>query len=223
MKYVSILFLCLLLQTQAFAQQDTTALKLAAPIADHMVLQHGKQTSVWGTAKPESRVAVAIGEQTVESAVDGKGHWSVTLEPLQVSSEPTTMKVTSSEGDSLTVKDILVGEVWMCSGQSNMAWTLRQAKDPMADNADMSMVRLFKTGSQTAATIQSDCKGVWKIARSQAAADFSAVGFHFGRELHEELKVPIGLIDTSWGGKPVEAFTSREKLLTVENLSLIHI
>ena len=217
MKYVSILFLCLLFQTQAFAQQDTTALKLAAPIADHMVLQHGKQTSVWGTAKPESRVAVAIGEQTVESAVDGKGHWSVTLEPLQVSSEPTTMKVTSSEGDSLTVKDILVGEVWMCSGQSNMAWTLRQAKDPMADNADMSMVRLFKTGSQTAATIQSDCKGVWKIARSQAAADFSAVGFHFGRELHEELKVPIGLIDTSWGGKPVEAFTSREKLLTVEN------
>ena len=217
MKYISALLLCLIFQFQAVAQQDTNALKLAAPIADHMVLQHGKATSVWGTAKPESRVAVSIGDQSVESAVDEKGHWSVTLEPLQISSEPATMKVTSSEGDAISVNDILVGEVWMCSGQSNMAWTLRRTKDPEADTADMPMVRLFKTVSKTADTVQSDCEGVWKVTTPNAAADFSAVGFHFGRELYDELKVPIGLIDTSWGGKPVEAFTTREKLLTVEN------
>lgn len=219
MKYVSILCLCfcLLLQTQAVAQQDTTALKLAAPIANHMVLQHGKPTSVWGTAKPDAKVNVAIGDQSVEATADAKGHWSVTLQPMEISAEPTMMNITSSEGEKLTVKNILVGEVWMCSGQSNMAWTLTRTGDPAAKDANYPMMRVFKTVSKTAATEQSDCKGSWRVVTPESIGEFSAVGYHFGRELHEQLKVPVGLIDTSWGGKPVEAFTSREKLLTVKN------
>ena len=226
MKYVSNLwlcplFLCLVFQTQVLAQQDTTALKLAAPIANHMVLQHGKPTSVWGTAKPESKVNVAFGEQSIEATTDSKGHWSITLEPLEISSEPARMNITSSEGEELIVKNILVGEVWMCSGQSNMAWTLSRTDNPSIEEADLPMVRIFKTVSRTSETEQSDCEGSWKIVTPKSVGDFSAVGYYFGRELYEALKVPVGLIDTSWGGKPVEAFVSREKLLTVENARIL--
>ncbi|WP_162273924.1 family 16 glycoside hydrolase [Mariniblastus fucicola] len=216
MKHFAILLVCLF-QSLACAQQDAETLKLAAPISDHMVLQHGASTSVWGTAKPDSKVSVSFADQSVETETDGDGRWSVSLAPLEISTEPATLKVTSSEGETISVNDVLVGEVWMCSGQSNMAWTLQRTGDPMIDQIDLPLVRLFKTDSATSDTVQTDCGGDWKVAKPNTAADFSAVGFHFGRELHAELKVPVGLIDTSWGGKPVEAFTSREKLLTVED------
>ncbi len=209
--------LCLLLQAQLNAQQDTEALKLAAPISNHMVLQHGKPTSVWGIVKPNSKVTVAFGDQSVEATADENGDWSATLESLEVSAKPASLVVTSEAGETLTVKDILVGEVWMCSGQSNMAWTMARTGDPAAEDANLPEVRIFKTASETAETVQTDCKGTWRLVTPQSVQDFSAVGFHFGNKLHTELKVPIGLIDTSWGGMPVEAFTSREKLATVDN------
>ena len=215
--------MCIRDRTQAFAQQDTTkvALKLAAPIANHMVLQHGKQTNVWGTVKPDSKVTVSIAQQSVETTADAKGAWSATLEPMQISTEPHTLTVTSSEGETISVTDILVGEVWMCSGQSNMAWTLKRVGDPAIEDADLPMVRIFKTKSKTSDSVQSDCEGTWKVATPHSVSDFSAVGYHFGRRLYDELKVPIGLIDTSWGGRPVEAFVSRKKLDTVGNAKLL--
>ena len=210
--------LCLLLQAPSQAQQHTKFLKLAAPISDHMVLQHGKPTSIWGTAKPNTLVTVSFrfAEQSIETTSDENGNWSVELKPLEISSDPSSLSI-NSDGENVGISDILVGEVWMCSGQSNMAWTLRRTGERITEEANMPLVRMFRTGSQTAETVQSDCKGQWIIASPQSIDFFSAVGFHFGRELFKELQVPIGLIDTSWGGKPVEAFTSREKLKTVEN------
>jgi sialate O-acetylesterase len=216
MKYLA-LVLCLLIPAHCFAQDAPHALSLAAPISDHMVLQHGEPTTIWGTATPESKVTVSFGEQSISADVDGEGNWHATLQPLEVSAEAASMNVKSSDGKSLEVKDVLVGEVWMCSGQSNMAWTLKRTGDPAIKDADMPLVRLFKTQSATSETVQSDCIGAWKTSKANSAGDFSAVGFHFGKKLSEELKVPIGLIDTSWGGKPVEAFTSQEKLKTVKS------
>ena len=201
--------------TQQSPQNPTV--RVASPIADHMVLQHGKSTSVWGTASPDIKVSVAFGEQTVEATADAKGNWKATLAPLSVSAEPASLKITATDGSEIEIKDILVGEVWMCSGQSNMQWTLTKAKDPAAETADLPKVRLFKTVSKTAETVQLDCEGKWQVCSPASAAEFSAVGYHFGKELHEKLKVPIGLVDTSWGGKRVEAFTSLEKLKTVDD------
>ena len=215
MKHLALL-LCLLIPASALAQDHPQDLQLAAPIGDHMVLQHGEPTSIWGTAKPDEKVTVTFGEQSVETNADSDGNWLATLEALKVSTEPAVMKI-ASDVESITVNDILVGEVWMCSGQSNMAWTLKRTGEPIVNEAEIPLIRLFKTGSTTSETVQTNCKGEWKLSNPRTASDFSAVGFHFGKMLHDELQVPIGLVDTSWGGKPVEAFTSREKLETVDD------
>jgi sialate O-acetylesterase len=200
----------------AVAQQDVLALKLAAPISDHMVLQHGKSTSVWGKAKPNTKVTVAFGSQSIDAETGVNGDWSVSLQPLEISAEPAELSVTSDAGENLSVKDILVGEVWMCSGQSNMAWTLKRTGDPAITEANFPKMRIFKTVSATAEKEKKDCQGDWKVVTPETAGEFSAVGYFFGREVHESINVPVGLVDTSWGGKPVEAFTSREKLDTVQ-------
>lgn len=219
MKYFLLLASLILFPAICAAQQGPQAqtLTLAAPIADHMVLQQGMPTSVWGNAAPESTVTVTFGGQKVEAKADAEGRWEATLAAFAVSAEPAVMEIACSDGSRTEVKDILVGEVWMCSGQSNMQWTLARIKDPAAAEANLPMVRLFTTKSKTAAAVQRDCEGDWKVCTPESAAEFSAVGFHFGKELHESLNVPIGLVDTSWGGRRVEAFTSREKLETVED------
>ena len=142
---------------------------------------------MWGSAKPESTVTVTFGDQNVEAKTSAEGHWKATLAPLAVSAEPATMKIACSDGSSAEVNDILVGEVWMCSGQSNMQWTLTKTKDPAADQANFPLIRLFTTESKTADSVQRDCVGEWKICTPASAAEFSAVGFHFGRELQLSL------------------------------------
>lgn len=132
------------------------------------------------------------------------------------------MSISCDSGESIEVKDILVGEVWMCSGQSNMAFTLDRIGDLPADQkvreeADFPLVRFFNTASQTAEVPKRDCSGEWQLMTPKTAGKFSAVGYFFGRELHENLGVPIGLIGTAWGGKPVEAFTSYAKLSSVDD------
>ncbi len=218
MKNYLLCALLVLIPISCFAQQDpASTLKLAAPIADHMVLQHGKPTSVWGTAKPESAVTVAFAGQTVQATADPTGQWRVTLGPLSINAEAASLTVTAADGSKIAVNDVVVGEVWMCSGQSNMEWSLGQLKDPAIKDANHPLVRIFKTKSKTSATIQSDCKGDWKVCTPETVAGFSAVGYHFGKNLSEKLNVPIGLVDTSWSGKKVEAFTSIEKLKTVKD------
>ena len=202
----------------AFAQRDTTLLKVAAPISSHMVLQQGKPISVWGVGTSGSKVTVTFGENSSDAIVGQDDRWKATLPAQKVSTQPSKMTIKSDFGETITVSDILVGEVWMCSGQSNMAWPMKRCGDADAiEQASYPEIRIFKTAQATAETPQSDCVGIWQTVTPETAAEFSAVGYHFGRELHKSLGIPIGLIDTSWGGKPVEAFASREKLETVES------
>ncbi|MEL7498286.1 MAG: family 16 glycoside hydrolase [Planctomycetota bacterium] len=197
--------------TKVSAQEST--LRLAAPISDHMVLQHGSKTSVWGMAQPNANVSIQFAGKTTKTEADKDGQWSAKLGPFNVSATPSKMKISSNDA-SIEVSDILVGEVWMCSGQSNMAFRLSATENPKYEEADLPNVRFFKTDSATALKPQSDCGGKWMRMTPDSAKGFSAVGYYFGKKLNEELGVPIGLIDTSWGGKPVEAFTSLEKLKT---------
>jgi sialate O-acetylesterase len=123
-------------------------------------------------------------------------------------------EMTFSGKNKITIKNIMVGEVWVCSGQSNMQWSVKQSANPEQEIADANYpdIRLFTVARKVAEQPQPDCSGNWTLCSPETVPDFSAVGYFFGRELHKELNVPIGLIHTSWGGTPAEAWTRREAL-----------
>ncbi|MFO0787967.1 MAG: sialate O-acetylesterase [Pirellulales bacterium] len=186
--------------------------KLPAMFTDHAVLQRDMKVPVWGWAEPGEEVHVAIAGQTQKTKADDKGNWQVTLEPLKVG-DPLTL-VVEGKDSRVEVKDLLVGEVWLCSGQSNMEWPVSASTNAdlemaAADHPQIRLVRVKEPGSQTAVE---DFDGAWKVCAPDSLGDFSAVGYFFGRELHEQLDVPIGLIDDSWGGSACEAWIPREKL-----------
>jgi len=187
--------------------------KLPAIISSNMVLQRGIALPVWGWAEPGEMVAVTCAGQSVATKAGKDGRWQVALKELQPG-PPRQMVVTGSSGSKITLKNILVGEVWVCSGQSNMEWPLartRNAKEEIAA-AKYPNIRLFHVGRARAEEPQSDCKGQWKPCAPEATAGFSAVGYLFGRHLHKELQVPVGLIESAWGGTPAEFWTSRKVL-----------
>lgn len=176
-----------------------------------MVLQAGKPSTIWGWAEPKEDVTVTIAGKTAKTTANQDGKWSVKLE-VPASGSPLDMTVTGK--NSLKVSDILVGEVWICSGQSNMEWSLKQASTADTDipAANFPAIRHFKVAKNAIATPQEDVLGEWQICSPETAGNFTAVGFFFGRELHKELGTPIGLVGTNWGGTPAEAWTSWKAL-----------
>jgi sialate O-acetylesterase len=185
--------------------------KLPAIFTDHAVLQRDMPVPVWGWADPGEEVAVTIAGQSHKTKADDKGKWRVTLEPLSFG-KPLTL---IAEGKNrIERKDILAGEVWLCSGQSNMEFALARANDgdlevAAANHPDIRLVRVKEPGSQKPVE---DFKGQWEVCLPDTAAGFSAVGYFFGRELHDHLGVPIGLIDNSWGGSSCEAWIRRDRM-----------
>lgn len=185
--------------------------KLPAMFSDHAVLQRDMKVPVWGTADPGEEVTVAIGGQTHKAKADDKGNWQVTLEPLSVG-KPLTLVV---EGKNrVAVNDILVGEVWLCSGQSNMEFALSSATNgdletSAANHPQIRLIDVKEPGSQTPVE---DFDGAWRVCSPDNAGAFSAVGYFFGRELQDQLNVPIGLIDDSWGGSSCEAWIRRDRM-----------
>ncbi|MFO1485188.1 MAG: sialate O-acetylesterase [Verrucomicrobiaceae bacterium] len=201
------LLLCLLAATTARAE-----IKLPAIFSDGMVLQQLQLVRVWGTGAVGEDVRVSFSSQSYSTVTDPSGRWSVTLNPMNASDQPADLVVAGT--NTVTIKNVLVGEVWICSGQSNMQWTVKQAGNADAEiaAANHPQIRMFNVGRIPSMTPQADCKGAWKEALSANVGDFSAVGYFFGRHLHQELKVPVGLINTSWGGTRIEAWTSSEAL-----------
>lgn len=181
----------------------------ADPFADAMVLQRGMKVPVWGKADPGAKVAVAFAGQVQEAQTDAKGAWRVELAPLEASAENRVMTV-SSGTDKVEIKDVLVGEVWICAGQSNMEFPAGRvpalaAKDARPADAGL---RLRQMRKMPAASPQEKIQGTpWLAADPASTQRFSAVGFVFGRKLRQELKVPVGLIEASWGGTRIEAWT----------------
>lgn len=184
-------------------------LKLAAIHSDHMVLQRDKPVPVWGWADPAEEITVEFAGQKKSTTADAAGKWQVKLDPMAASAEARTLSVQSGKPErKLEVVDVLVGEVWLGSGQSNMAMRVSGARDFNTEqsNANLPLIRTFNESSGTSATEQADGSGKWVVCSPDTVGTFSATLFFFGRELHRELKVPVGLINSSVGGTPIEAW-----------------
>ena len=206
-----------LLGALAFLASSTQAeVKLPSFFSDHMVLQRGMPVPVWGNARDGEKVTVQFQNQTVSTTAKD-GRWMVKLDPLKAGG-PFDLKVAGD--NALTIGDVLVGEVWVCSGQSNMERQLglRKGQQPLknweqeAASANYPMLRHFGVVRNTSDTPLTDVTGKWEICTPQTVPSFTAVGYYFGRDLLKALNVPIGLLHTSVGGTPAEAWTSKEAL-----------
>jgi sialate O-acetylesterase len=214
MRYRSILriSMCCLL-VAAWAAAAAGAVKLPAVIGENMVLQRDQPVPIWGWADKGEEVTVAVAGQTLTAKAGDDGRWNVTLAKLDVG-PPLEMTVKGSSGCCTTLKNILVGEVWIGSGQSNMELPVAGCKDAEKEisEAKYPEIRLFTVAKKQAAEPQTDCSGDWKECSPETVGNFSAAAYFFGRQLHQELKVPIGLIHSSWGGTPAQFWTSRKAL-----------
>lgn len=200
-------------------------LQLAQPFQDSMVLQEGRPVKVWGLANAGVRVTLSLDgiRRSTRAAVDGR--WSVVFPPMKGSFQPYTLKA-SSQGRTLVLKDLLVGELWLCAGQSNMEFPLRSARGgPAAARKADPYLRLFQDKAfaetdarpwDTAALRHANqldfFSGHWQSARASSALPFSAIGYWFGRELRDSLKVPVGLLELAVGGSPQLSWLDRKTL-----------
>jgi len=180
--------------------------------SDHMVLQRGKEVPVWGWAEPSSTVKVTFGKDTASATAGADGKWMAKIGPFTQSRSGSTLKVVGDQAATFT--DVLVGDVWICSGQSNMEWPIANSNNPEEEiaNAKHPQIRLFTVPKKISWEPQDTVVGSWSVCSPTTIPSFSAVGYFFGRSLNEELKVPVGLVHTSWGGTIAEAWTSGEAL-----------
>jgi sialate O-acetylesterase len=191
--------------------------KLNSLFSDNMVLQKGVVVPVWGTASRDEMITVKFNGQ-VSTTHSSAGKWMVALRPLPYITEPSTLEVFAS--DTIRIQNVLVGEVWLCSGQSNMERQLGpRPPQPLItdwekerDAANYPMIREFYVPQNYSAEKISDVNGNWTICSPQTVADFSAVGYFFARNLHNNLKIPVGIIFSAFGGTPAEDWISREAL-----------
>ena len=193
--------------------------RLPAIIGDNMVLQAGGRACLWGWADPNEEISVTVSWRQVDWTIqaDDTGKWIFQMTAPETGGPH---EITFKGKNTVTVKNILVGEVWICSGQSNMEMAVRSSANAKQETAAAteSQIRLFTVDRKVAEQPQNNCTGKWVTCSPETVGDFSAVGYFFGRELHKELKQPVGLIHTSWGGTPAEAWTSPAALQ--ENPSL---
>jgi sialate O-acetylesterase len=200
--------------------------RLPALISDNMVLQQGRQVAIWGTADAGEQVTVSLGEQKESATADAHGQWKVELGPLK---KGGPFEMTVAGKNTVTLHNVLVGEVWVCSGQSNMEFAVwnhgvfggvKNAEQEVAA-ANYPLLRLFIVKKAVAGKPQSDVQGQWVVASPATVGSFSAVGYFFGRDLYRALKFPVGMIDSSWGGTEAEAWTSDEALESDPDLKVV--
>jgi sialate O-acetylesterase len=193
----------LLLATAAFAD-----VRLPSLIADHMVIQRGLPVHVWGMASPGESVSVNFRTNNRSTAADELGRWSLYLDPGDAGGP---FDLTIKGNNTITVHDVLVGDIWVASGQSNMEWPLDHVQNAQAEiaAANNPRIRLFHVKNKSAYFPLEDVESdTWVEVRPDTAAKFSAVAYFFGRQLSEKIGVPIGLISTNWGGTPADTWTS---------------
>ncbi|MCW5557379.1 MAG: sialate O-acetylesterase [Verrucomicrobiae bacterium] len=210
--------LALLLVFGHSAPRAQAAVRLHPTFTDHAVLQRGQRVPVWGTAGDGEEVTVEFAGHR-RRTVARKGHWMIELPSLRASAKGAPLRV-SGPSNSVTVEDVVVGEVWICSGQSNMEWPLRASYEPEQDIANSANpnLRLFTVTKRRSPEVLSDldyAAHAWAVASPDVARSFSAVGYYFGRALEASLRgpgVPVGVIHTSWGGSPAEVWMRSDVL-----------
>ncbi len=208
MRLPAILLTCLALCSSLLG----AGFRLAAPLSDHMVLQREKPIAVWGWADAGEAVTVTFAGRSQSATAGADGKWSLKFDALPASAEPRPLVVTGKDGHRIEVQDVLVGEVWLGSGQSNMAMNVQSSQDFDAEKAKANypLIRHYQESSPTAEQPQSEGKGQWRACTPDRVGGFSAVLYFFGREIHREVGVPVGLINTSVGGTPIESWVSAE-------------
>ncbi|MEZ6192095.1 MAG: hypothetical protein R3C45_12525, partial [Phycisphaerales bacterium] len=174
-------------------------LNLPTVLGDHMVFQRDAPVPVWGIADPGQAVTVRFADQVKKTIADNDGRWRVDLDPMSADASPRVLQV-ESNGQTIERQDILVGEVWLCSGQSNMQMGLARAADGEAEvaRAGDPLLRLMRVENHVVPRGE-DIVGEWAACSPESAERFSAAGYYFGLELRRELDVPVGLIVSAWG------------------------
>lgn len=199
------------------AQADVSLPKI---FGQGMVMQRDAKLPVWGWAAPGEAVSVALAGQTVETTASAKGEWRVDLAPVTAGG-PHTLTVKGQ--NTIELGDVLVGEVWLCSGQSNMEWSTGGTENAAAEiaAADLPQIRLFRVAKSNQAYPQPDVNATWQVCSPATVPGFSAVGYLFGRRLQKELDVPVGLIESAWGGTRIEPWTPPEGFAAVPRLAAL--
>jgi sialate O-acetylesterase len=204
-----ILTACALLATTITLHAE---LLLPAIFSDHMVLQQKQADPIWGWDTPGTTITVTFAGQTHFASAGADGKWTVKLDPLPANATPQTLTISGTS--TRTIQDVLIGEVWLCSGQSNMRFTLDRDwnGDVEAAASRLPAIRLLRLPNVSSEELRSDIKGEWTTTTPETARKFSAIGFLFGRYIHEIVGVPVGLIDNAWGGSAAEAWIRRSAL-----------
>lgn len=205
---------CWLFGSLAVSASTESKLRLPALFSDHAVLSRSPATPVWGWAPAGSRISVSLASNRASTQVASDGRWQVELDLSAAPREPGTLVVTVQGGETRNVSDVLVGEVWLASGQSNMEWALSntlEAAEELPRAADAHL-RYFVVPNLVAIAPTEDVAGKWVLSSPSTAGRFSAVAYAFARRLRTALNQPVGIIDAAWGGTPAEAWMSRESL-----------
>lgn len=186
----------------------------------NMMLQQNESLWIWGWAEPGEKVTVTLGDNQQTGRTDAEHKWTVRFKALKAGG-PVEMTVQGR--NTIQFKNVLVGDVWICSGQSNMEFGMGGAHNAVVEipKANYPKIRLFTVKTKVAFEPQKDCEGEWAECTPDTVKGFTAVGYFFGRDIHQALDVPVGLIHTSWGGTPAEAWTSIEKLQAVPELNVL--
>ena len=202
-------------------KNDTISLQLTSLFSDHMVLQQKSNVKFWGTDKPNNEITISTSwENESKTIVDINGHWNVSIGTPSAGG-PFKIEIKSNQ-HKIVLNDIMIGEVWLASGQSNMEMTLMGwPPNDIINNADEeiakssnSKIRMFNVEKQISINPLDDVKGSWKVSSHEETKNFSASAYFFAKELFKKLQVPIGIINSSWGGTPAESWTSKKTIDT---------
>ncbi|MDC3256461.1 sialate O-acetylesterase, partial [bacterium] len=187
--------------------------RVANIFTDNMVLQRNQEFSIWGWGNPGTPVTVKLQNQAATVSPDQQGRWEAKFKAIDIG-DPFSITISTAQ-NSIVLDNVLAGDVWICSGQSNMEWEVRQAGNPQQEIAqgDWPLIRHVRIDHVTSPSKLDDVNNSgWKVCTPETVGNFSAVGYYFARELQRELNVPIGLLHTSWGGTIIETWISPESL-----------
>lgn len=208
--------------TLLFAVPVAAEVRLPAVFSEHMVLQQKQPLRIWGWADVNETVTVTLADNTQKTKADEAGRWQVELPPLAANKVATTLTVKGN--NTIEVSDILIGEVWLCSGQSNMEWSVAASTDAQNEiaAANHPMIRHIKVPRVQSILPRDDFQSQWQICSPETAGGFTACGYFMARKLQQELDVPVGLVNASWGGTRIEPWTPPVGFERVEALQDIH-